>query len=155
MGTGNIHAIGQYDGMDSQFIDFGDFYGRVYFLDSISDEQYVHLDTYHDEKEHIEVKGKGLIVYEGGGSFYLAGDGFKLVLLRKDNIDCMTSSLRAFKYLNARNQEFISVEEGKLSDDGSFIVSKVRCGDEADTGIWVNYDVGLVHVEMDIDNTEA
>lgn len=150
LGTGKIHAIGQYEGMDSQFIDFGDFYGRVFFLNSVGDEPYIHLDTFHDEKEHIEVRGKGLIIYEGGGSFYLAGDGFKLVLLRKDSIDHMTSSLRAFKYLNARNQEIISVEEGAFDDNGNFLVNRVRCGDEADMGIWVNYDVGLVHAEIDV-----
>ncbi len=150
IGTGKIYAVAQYEGMDSQFMDFGDYYGRVYFLNSIRDEPYVHLDTFHDEKEHLEVRAKGLIIYEGNGSFYLAGDGFKLVLIRKDNIDHMTSSTRAFKYLNARNQEIVSVEEGRFNEHGEFVIHKVRCGDEADMGIWVNYDVGLVHAEIEL-----
>lgn len=151
IGTGKVYAVGQYEGMDSQFIDFGDFYGRVYFLNSITDEPYVHLDTYHDDEEHLKVRGKGLIIYEGGGSFYLAGDGYKLVLIKKESIDCMTSSLRAFKYLNARNQEIISVEEGVFDDNGNFKVCKVRCGDESDMGIWVNHDIGLVHAVIETD----
>lgn len=148
-GAGSIYSVVQYEGMDSQFFDFGDFYGRVYFLNSIKDEPYIHLDTYHDDEQHRSVRGKGLIIYTGRGEFYLAGDGFKLVLIRKDSIDSMTSSLHAFKYLNARNQEFISVEEGEFNEEGLFTVNKVRCGDEADMGIWVHHDVGLVRAVLE------
>lgn len=150
-GTGAIYSVVQYEGMDSQFFDFGDFYGRVYFLNSITDEPYIHLDSYHNDDCHRSVRGKGLIVYAGDGEFYLAGDGFKLVLIKKDNIDIMASSLRAFKYLNARNHEFISVEEGTFNEEGSFEVNKVRCGDESDMGLWVYHDIGLVRAVFDIE----
>jgi hypothetical protein len=154
VGTKNVHAVAQYEGMESQFIDFGDFFGRVYFLNSIHDEEYLHLDTYHDEPQNIAVRAKGLIVYAGHGEFYLAGDGFKLVLLKKDSTEHMTSSLRASKYLNARNAEIVSIEEGTFDEQGKFIANKVRCGDESDVGLWVSYDVGLVHATFETGESE-
>lgn len=148
-GTGRIYGVAQYECMNSQFIDFGDFWGRVYFLNSITDEAYIHLDNCHDDKEHVSVRGKGLIVYAGNGEFYLAGEGYKLVLIRKDNMEYITSSLRGFKYLNARNQEYFSVEEGQFNEKGQFVVSKVRNGDESDMGLWVCHDIGLVRAVVD------
>ena len=96
------------------------------------------------------MRGKGLIVYTGNGEFFLAGDGFKLVLIRKDNMEFITSSLRGFKYLNARNQAYKVVEEGEFNQEGDFVPKKVRCGDESDMGLWVYYDVGLVHAVLEM-----
>lgn len=149
-GTGKIYAVVQQEWMESMFFDFGDFWGRVYFLNRITDEPYIHLDYSHDDQEHIKVRGKGLIVYAGEGEFFLAGDGFKLVLIRKDNMEYITSSLRGFKYLNARNQAYKVVEEGTFDSEGKFVSKKIRCGDESDMGLWVYYDVGLVHAVMEM-----
>lgn len=149
-GSGRIYAVAQYEHMDSQFIDFGDFWGRVYFLNSITDEPYIHLDNLHDDRKHVEVRGKGLIVYAGNGEFYLAGDGYKLVLIKKDSMEYITSAMRGFKYLNARNQEYIVVEEGRIGDDGRFETKKIRCGDESDMGLWVCHDIGLVHAVAEL-----
>ncbi len=149
-GSGRIYAVVQQECMDSMFLDFGDFWGRVYFLNSITDEAYIHLDNCHDDAAHVQVRGKGLIVYAGNGEFYLAGDGFKLVLIKKDNMEYITSSLRGFKYLNARNQEYKIVEEGRFDEEGEFVSNKVRCGDESDMGLWVYHDVGLVHAVVEL-----
>ncbi len=149
-GTGKIYAVVQQEWMESMFFDFGDFWGHVYFLNSITDEPYIHLDCSHDDEEHVKVRGKGLIVYTGNGEFFLAGDGFKLVLIRKDNMEFITSSLRGFKYLTARNHAYKVVEEGEFNQEGDFVPKKVRCGDESDMGLWVYYDVGLVHAVLEM-----
>lgn len=149
-GSGRIYAVVQQECMESMFFDFGDFWGLVNFLNSITDEPYIHLDNCHNDEEHIKARGKGLIVYAGNGEFFLAGDGFKLVLIKKDNMEYITSSLRGFKFLNARNQEYQIVEEGNFNADGEFISNKIRCGDESDMGLWVYYDVGLVHAIVEI-----
>ena len=147
-GTGRIHAVVQYEGMDSQFIDFGDYYGRVYFFDSITDEAYIHLDPYHNEQEYIQQKGIGLIIYEGKGSFYLAGRGYKMVLRKKTSLEEMSDLIVAYKQIAARNISYIKVEEGYFDENHNFLVTRKRNGDETDMGLWVEPDIGVLHAEL-------
>lgn len=148
LGTESLHAMVQYDGMSGDFIDFGDYLGKVDFLDSISDEPYLHLDFRHDEEAERTKKGKGLIIYEGGGSFYLAGEGFKLILHRKTTPEQMARLLVGHKTLATRNLMYRAVEEGVLADDGHFTACRRRNGDETDTGLWVAADIGVLHVQV-------
>ncbi len=147
-GTGKLHAVAQYDGMGEQFIDFGDYLGRVVFFDSLSEEPYLHLDSHHFEPEYMGSKGVGLIVYEGNGVFYLAGRSFKLALLKKTCVDDLTDLIWAYQQLSMRNIPYVSVDEGQFDENGTFCVSRRRSGDETDTGIWAVPDVGVVRVEM-------
>ena len=147
-GTGKIYAVAQYEGMDSQFIDFGDYYGRVYFLNSITDEAYVHLDYAHNEELYVPQTGKGLIVYEGQGSFYLAGRGYKLVLIRKSSLEEMADILCSYKQIAARNITYLDVEEGYFDEKGAFIAVKRRNGDESDMGLWVEPDIGVLCAKL-------
>ncbi len=147
-GTGNLYAVAQYGGMDNQFFDFGDYYGRIAFLNSIKDEPYIHLDSRHYEENHISQDGIGLIVYEGNGSFYLAGRGFKLLLLKKTTVDEMADTLSSYRFLSTRNIAYLSVEEGYFSENGDFLAVRKRNGDEADTGLWVTPDIGVLHATL-------
>lgn len=147
-GTGKIKAVTQYAGMDMQFMDFGDYYGRVCYLNSIKDEPYLHLDPWHNAPELLQNKAKGLIIYEGKGSFYLAGRGYKLELLQKSSIEEMTDVLYSQKVFVTRNIAYLRVEEGELESDGSFRTKRRRNGDETDTGLWVEPDIGLLHVVL-------
>lgn len=147
-GTGRIYAIAQYEGMDSRFIDFGDYYGRVYFLNSINDEAYIHLDPYHNEEEYISQTAKGLIIYEGNGSFYLAGRGFKLVLMKKTSLEEMSDIIVSYKQIAARNLSYYKVEEGYFDIENRFIITRKRNGDESDMGLWVEPDIGVLHAEL-------
>lgn len=147
-GSGRIYAIAQYDGMDSCFIDFGDYYGRVYFLNSITDEAYIHLDPAHNEEFYVPQTGKGLIVYEGEGSFYLAGRGYKLVLIKKSSLEEMADILGSYKQIAARNISYLKVEEGYFDEKGKFVAVKKRNGDESDMGLWVEPDIGVLHAKL-------
>lgn len=147
-GTGKIHAVAQYEGMDSEFIDFGDYYGRVYFLNSITDEAYIHLDPYHNEEIYIPQIGKGLIIYEGNGSFYLSGRGFKLVLIKKASLDEMSDIICSYKQIAARNISYLKVEEGYFDEQEEFCVTRRRNGDESDMGLWVEPDIGVLHAVL-------
>ncbi|NLO09613.1 MAG: DUF5597 domain-containing protein [Clostridiales bacterium] len=153
LGTGKIYAVAQFEGSSGQSFDFGDYIGKVTYSMPL-DKQFAtnswgFMDTYHREPEYFNVRGKGLIIYEGNGSFYLAGEGYKLVLIKKDTIEGMTTGVRQSVFLNTRHQEYLSVSEGYFDEDDNFITVKERCGDESDLGLWVHHDIGVVHVQMD------
>ncbi len=147
-GTGKIHAVAQYEGMDSEFIDFGDYYGRVYFLNSITDEAYIHLDPYHNEEVYVPQIAKGLIVYEGNGSFYLSGRGYKLVLIKKTSLEEMSDIIYSYKQIGARNISYLSVTEGYFDEQEKYCTTRRRNGDESDMGLWVEPDIGVLHAVL-------
>lgn len=149
-GTGRVYGIAQYEGMNSRFIDFGDFTGVVYYLNCLTEEPYVNLDTRHRDSGFLQARGKGVILYEGNGSFYLAGEGFKLVLVKKGPIEERAYGVHSGRQANMRSQEYLSVEEGFIDEEGEFHITRVRCGDESDTGLWVAHDIGLVHAVLEV-----
>ena len=153
--TEKLYAVGQYEGASFQYIDFGDYMGVVQFF--VGDFS-LHtkntpdrMDTYHETPEDRNTRGRGMIVYEGKGVFYLAGAGYKLMLRRKGDIESLTSTVHANDIINTRNMEYLSVSEGYFDEADHFVVVKKRCGDEADYGIWVHPDVGLVRLIMDFE----
>nr|WP_302591853.1 DUF5597 domain-containing protein [uncultured Marvinbryantia sp.] len=148
--TGKIHAVVQQEYADSMFFDFENWYGRVYFLNRISDEAYIHLDNCHEEEKYLSYRGKGLIINAEDNVFYLAGEGFKLVLFPKKSATQLSSVLRGTKGLNANNAPYLSVEEGHFDESGDFVPERERTGDESDMGLWVSSDIGVVRVVLDV-----
>ena len=153
-GTGRLYAVTQYEGSAFDYIDFGDFIGRVVCTNPLGDayasDTRPYMDAAHTEEEHYKVRGKGLIVYEGNGSFYLAGEGFRLNLIRKDTIEGMTTGVRTSIFQNLRHQEYLEVEEGHFEADMRFVTDRLRTGDECDHGLWVHSDVGIVHALLEM-----
>lgn len=147
-GTPNMHMVVQYPGRGMDVIDFGDYIGKVDYFNSICDEPYLHLDKDHDENAEKQKMGKGIIVYEGNGSFYLAGVGYKLTLIRKTTPEDMADVVRYQKALTSRNIFYLDASEGSLAEDGTFLPRCRRNGDETDTGLWVAADVGVVHAQV-------
>lgn len=149
-GTGRIYAVVQQEFSDSMFLDFGAWYGRVLFLNRLSEEAYIHLDNTHEADKYRSYRGKGLIVDAGDGEFYLAGEGFKLVLFPKRPAVQMASALHGIRGLNANNTPYLSVEEGYMDENGVFVPLRERTGDEDDNGLWVSSDIGLVRAVLDV-----
>ncbi|MCR5031920.1 MAG: DUF5597 domain-containing protein [Lachnospiraceae bacterium] len=147
--TGRIHAVVQQEYADSMFLDLGNWYGRVLFLNTLSTEPYIHLDNLHEEDKYRQVRGKGLIVDAGDGNLYLAGEGFKLILLPKKSATQTASFLYANRGICANNAPFLRVDEGYMDETGTFVSVKQRTGDEDDNGLWVTSDVGLVRAVID------
>ena len=87
-------------------------------------------------------------MYEGDGVFYLAGRGYKLILMKKTNVNEMSDMIWTYRHLLVRNIPYLCVDEGKFDADGRFCVTRKRNGDETDTGVWTEPDVGVVRVEM-------
>lgn len=149
-GTGKIRSVVQQEYADSMFLDLGTMYGRVYFLDRIPDEPYIHLDNCHEDEKYKKYRGKGLIITAQESELYLAGEGFKLVLFPKQTATKRASVLRGTKGLNANNGPYLSVEEGHFDEKGVFVADRERTGDECDMGLWVSSDVGVVRVLLDV-----
>lgn len=152
-GTDKLYAVTQYEGMSEQFFDFGDYLATVRFDDKFGDLLAKNTDRNMDNLHVIQPdrlqRGKGLIVYEGNGTFYLAGNAYRLMLFPKKKIEWAVSAAHSADFLNQRCQPFLSVEEGILDENGVFIAKKRRNGDEADYGFWVTPDVGVVRVRLD------
>lgn len=157
-GTGRLYAVTQYEGSAFDYIDFGDFIGRVVCTNPLGDayaaDIRAYMDAGHTEEEHYNVRGKGLIVYEGNGSFYLAGEGFRLNLIRKDTIEGMTTGVRTSNFQNLRHQEYLEVAEGHFEADMRFVTDRLRTGDECDHGLWVHSDIGIVHALLELHKNE-
>ena len=47
-----------------------------------------------------------------------------------------------------RLAHYVRVDEGHFNDSDDFIVDRRRNGDETDHGVWVEPDVGVVHVVL-------
>lgn len=152
VGTDKLYAVAQYEGCSTINYDFGDYLGRVACYSgngSAFAEPAGFMDTFHTNPEDYHVRAKGLIVDAGDGVFYIAGEGFRLILTRKDNIDLMASGVRSSVFANGRHGEYLSVEEGRFNQDGVFVTRRARCGDETDFGVWAHWDVGVIRVVLD------
>ena len=152
-GTGKLYAVGQYEGEANAYIDFGDYIGSIRFLNppkeafGITSE--TNMDNRHMAGQYANYRAKGFIVYKGNGEFYLTGDAYRLMLFPKFNIVETTSAVHAGDFLNMRSQGYVSVTEGFFNDDGTYVPTIIRNGDEYDYGLWVTSDIGVLHVKMD------
>lgn len=152
-GTDKFFVVTQYEGGASQYLDFGDFSGRaVHYLPNGDYRWEPHrgTDTNHRDDKVFQKLAKGVIVYVGNGEFYLSGEGFSLNLLRKKSIREMSGGVIASQFQNGRHQRYLAIEEGHFDENGCYVAEKMRTGDECDTGIWMDADVGVVHVQIEM-----
>lgn len=151
-GTERFFVVTQYEGSASQYLDFGDFCGRaVHYLPNGDYRWEPHrgTDTRHREDSGTFQKlAKGIIVYLGEGEFYMAGEGFSLNLLRKASVREMTGGVLASQFQNGRHQRYLKIEEGHFDYSGQYVADRIRTGDECDTGVWMDSDVGVVHLKI-------
>ncbi len=153
-GTGKLYPVAQYEGSEYEYFDFGDFYGRAIYYKGIGiqnlEERNHWTDHWHEEERVFQVRGKGIILYKGGGEFYIGGEGFRLNLIRRDTIEGMSSGVRASSFQNGRHQRYLAVEEGHFNDRNEFVTDRIRTGDECDTGLWMDSDFGILHVCLEL-----
>ncbi len=153
-GTGKIYPVAQYEGSGYEYIDFGDFYGRVIYYKGICnprmDEESRAADHYHRDDSVFQVRGKGLIIYKGNGEFWLGGEGFRLNLIRKDTIEGMSSGVRSSSFQCGRHQGYLALEEGHFNEKDEFVTDRIRTGDECDAGLWMDSDIGVLHVRLEV-----
>ena len=47
-----------------------------------------------------------------------------------------------------RSVNYATLTEGAFDEAGNYCINRYRSGDENDFGVWMSYDVGVVHVEL-------
>ena len=132
-GTGKIHTVIQCEQILEQRLDLGDYKGLVLF-------GYDRTDFLHRYPGMDQERGCGLVIQTGDNEFYVLGTGFT-VSFRKmyTEVDYAENKLE-------RCNNYLTVEEGRFGSNGEWICSRIRSGDESDSGIWVYNDVGAVRV---------
>jgi hypothetical protein len=138
-GTGRLHAVLQEEYQAEQTLDLGDYWGLVRFASA--DEPHFR------DREHLWVsdapRGRGLVVQAEPDTFFLVGSGYRLILRKKAAPSAMLSATSMQLGYLTRLTSYAALEEGRFVA-GQWVVSRRRNGDEADFGIWVTPDVGIV-----------
>lgn len=146
-GTGRIHAVVQEDHQASQRFEFERFIGLADFTGKHT--QFMHFD--HRHSRHPEwSKDKpcyGLIIEAGPGEFYLSGN-FRLYMVQKQSPEWNISLLGCNVYMP---EDYLSVEEGSLDENGCFTAMRQRNGDESSwASFWATAYCGVVRVRMNV-----
>ncbi|WP_418666415.1 DUF5597 domain-containing protein [Allofournierella sp.] len=154
--TGTLVPVVQQENVGYQVIDFGDYLGMIRFFtggEKAIDPTLEWLDTAHclmqpQAARKAAVRGRGLINARAKNEFFIAGSGFRLLLLPQKSIRQMLSGANMNEWMQTRQWDYLSVEEGYLDDEQRWYCVRRRNGDETDHGAWVTQDVGLVRVQM-------
>jgi len=149
-GTGRVHAVVQEEGLGSQHMDFEGYTGLVQFGGSFGKDwrhpgQRPMPGPVPDAKEE---RGRGLIIQVSTHEFFLVGAAYRLYLRPAVPVERAMDASHSSDFLRARLAHYVIVDEGHFDPGGSFIVDRRRNGDETDHGVWVEADVGVVHVVM-------
>lgn len=153
---GALFPVLQRENLEYEVLDFGDYVGMIRFFSprqGVLDPRLEWLDTFHclarrEDARKAMTRGRGLINARGNGEFFLAGTGFRLLLVPQSDIRQMLSSTSANEWMQTRQWNYLSVEEGYLDRDMGWHCTRRRNGDETDHGAWVTQDVGIVRVRM-------
>ena len=80
--------------------------------------------------------------------FYLFGGGYRLFPCPKTSPERALDASLARDHLRTRLANYVLVDEGHFDENGEFVVDRRRNGDETDHGVWVETDIGVVHVVL-------
>lgn len=146
-GTGRIHAVVQEENLGAQILDLDGYHGMTEF------GNHAGKDWRHPRKPHRGDasslnRGRGLVVQVDTHEFYLVGAAYRLHLRPKGTPAQALDSAQTNPRLLTRLAHYVRVDEGHFDEDDNFVVDRRRNGDETDNGVWVEPDVGVVHVVM-------
>jgi len=144
-GTGKLHAVIQEEFLNEQYLDLGDYLALAIFGNA--DRDVAWSDFRHDGGDKT-TRGRGLVVQAGERQFYIVGAGYRLVFKKKGSPETMLSGVQTADFLLTRLSNYVRVEEGHFDQEGAWVADRRRSGDESDSGIWVDPDVGVVRVVM-------
>lgn len=115
---------------------------------------FLRMDYRHKEACQAETAGtanepsRGLLIQTDENTIYIAGQGFRVFLLPELAADGSLDALDASPALYPTNAEYASVREGHFSEDGTFLVSRCRTGDESRHGVFALWDSGAIEIRM-------
>ncbi|MGC9522227.1 MAG: DUF5597 domain-containing protein [Anaerolineae bacterium] len=151
-GTERIHVIGQEADMGAQYLDFDGYLGMVEFDGGripFAGKDWRHPTPRVRMKQPPDAEpGRGLIVQVNRHEFYLVGANYRLYLRPKAAPAEHLVVAQTNDRLLTRLAHYVHVDEGHFDEEGAFVVDRRRNGDETDHGVWVEPDVGVVHVVL-------
>ena len=127
---------------------------RAFISFTGTDDGFLRMDYRHKEACQAETAGtanepsRGLLIQTDENTFYIAGQGFRVFLLPELAADGSLDALDASPALYPTNAEYASVREGHFSEDGTFLVSRCRTGDESRHGVFALWDSGAIEIRM-------
>lgn len=143
-GTGKVHAVIQEENQREQLLDLDGWLGLVEYDDGSTRRP---KDWRHRPGEHRpEDRGRGLVIQASRQELYFLGASYRVMLRPKLPPDQARDASLANGFLCKHQVPFIHIDEGHLDERGAFIVDRRRNGDEANHGVWVEADVGVVRV---------
>jgi hypothetical protein len=151
-GSGKIHAVVQEENAGAQTLDLEGYTGIAQF--GAGRMPYAGKDWRHPPKRlpfadlPEEERGRGLVFQVSKHEFYLVGGGYRLFLRPKTSPERQLDTSLARDHLLTRLANYVLVDEGHFDENGAFVVDRQRNGDETDHGVWVETDVGVVHVVL-------
>jgi len=143
-GTDRIHAIVQQEFMSEAYIELGDWVALIQFADGPE-------GGYRRDHRHgrcTDDRGRGLLVQSGPNEFYLVGAGWNAVFRHVACAAATFSGWQAADHRASRLFDYLSIEEGHFDDDGQWVTTRRRNGDETSGGAWVSPEIGLVRVRL-------
>ncbi len=151
-GSGKVHAVVQEENLRAQPFAFDGYHGLAEFGDVTAmrpptDWRHTRRTDWVEQPGAGE-RGRGLVFQPSRNEFYLVGAGYRLLLrphlAPEQRFDASMVSDRLHNCL----AQYLLVDEGHFDDDGRFVVDRRRNGDEANHGIGVEPDCGVVHVVL-------
>jgi hypothetical protein len=153
-GTGKLHAITQTVGDVGYLMELSGWKAKVCFAGpgyAWNAMDFRHWDAIHAEGKHImdylHERSRGLIIEVSENEFYMVGQDCRIMLNRYEPLDGSLPSTMLSHELQANNTFYLELTEGHF-EDGKYVVDRVRSGDEARHGVWLQADCGVVHVVM-------
>lgn len=154
-GTDRIYTLTQHVGQDASKLEIGDWVCRVSYAGAGSDfTGWVAMDYRHSKdlvninyvpKSIEEETARGLLFCVDENEYYLVGHKVRLYWQKMDRTDgSVPINMFLFQH-QSHNMELLKIEEGHFDEDGTYVVDRLRSGDEGRHGIWAQYDCGVIH----------
>ena len=151
-GTDKVHVIAQEADLGIQRLDLDGYIGLVEF--GYGAIPHRGKDWRHPAPRRQSEQlpgtgpGRGLVFQTGPHEFYCVGANYHLHLRPKSSPAEHLQAAQTDTHKLTRLAHYVRVDEGHFNDSDNFIVDRRRNGDETDHGVWVEPDVGVVHVVL-------
>ena len=90
------------------------------------------------------LRGRGLLIEGEDGALYAAGAGARITLRLARDEGAPYSPIVEERHVN-----WYQVDEGYVDEDGRFVATRARTGDESDFGVFLTPDSGCVRIVME------
>lgn len=141
-GSEKVKAIIQEEFAGEQCLELDGWRGVARFGGFPRGGDYIHIP---DSKR--ERRGRGLIIQTGEKEFFLCGAGYSVSF--RSNPVLSAAKVPQEDYQEGHFLNYAAVEEGYFTQDGEWIVRRIRNGDQTDFGVFLYPDNGAVRVLLD------